>query len=50
MLKGGTVVAAGEVDKVLTDDNLSRVFDYPLVLEKNEGRYRAGYAGSADSF
>lgn len=50
MLKGGAVVASGEADKVLTDDNLSAVFDYPLVIEKNGGRYRAGYGKSADSF
>lgn len=50
LLKRGAIVAAGEVDKVLTDFNLSTVFDYPLVLEKNGDRYRAGYAGSADSF
>lgn len=48
MLKEGAIVAVGDVDKVLTDDNLSRVFDYPLVVEKSGGRYRAGYARSAD--
>lgn len=50
MLREGAIVAAGDVDKVLTNDNISRVFDYPLAIEKSSGRYRAGYVRSADSF
>lgn len=41
LLKYGQVVASGEMDSVLTNDNLSLVFDYPLSINKIDGRFRA---------
>lgn len=41
LLKEGQVVASGDIDSVLTNDNLSLVFDYPLSVEKIDGRFRA---------
>jgi iron complex transport system ATP-binding protein len=41
LLREGTVVAAGLLDDVLTDENLSKTFDLPLSVQKRRGRYTA---------
>jgi iron complex transport system ATP-binding protein len=35
------VVAAGLLDDVLTDENLSATFGLPLVVQRRRGRYTA---------
>ena len=40
-LSGGRVVAAGLLDDVLTDENLSATFGLPLAVQKRRGRYTA---------
>jgi len=41
LLRGGQVVAAGLLDDVLTDENLSTTFGLPLAVQKRRGRYTA---------
>jgi iron complex transport system ATP-binding protein len=41
LLRGGKVVAAGLLDDVLTDDNLSATFGLPLAVQRRRGRYTA---------
>ena len=41
LLREGRVVAAGLLDDVLTDDNLSETFGVPLVVQRRRGRYTA---------
>lgn len=41
LLRQSRVVAAGPIDEVLTDDELSRTFDAPLTLDKTENRWTA---------
>jgi iron complex transport system ATP-binding protein len=41
LLRGGRVVAAGLLDDVLTDDNLSVTFGLPLAVQRRRGRYTA---------
>jgi iron complex transport system ATP-binding protein len=41
LLREGGVVAAGLLDDVLTDDNLSATFGLPLAVQKRRGRYTA---------
>ncbi|WP_406319286.1 ABC transporter ATP-binding protein [Streptosporangium sp. NBC_01639] len=42
LLRHGSVVAQGEIDQVMTADNLSRTFDIPLNLERGpDGRWYA---------
>ncbi len=41
LLRDGAVVAAGLLDDVLTDENLSKAFDLPLSVQKRRGRYTA---------
>ncbi|MFC5238174.1 ABC transporter ATP-binding protein [Pseudonocardia zijingensis] len=41
LLREGAVVAAGLMDDVLTDDNLSATFGLPLSVQKRRGRYTA---------
>lgn len=41
LLKEGSVAATGEIDSVLTSDNLTHVFDYPLSVEKSGARFHA---------
>jgi iron complex transport system ATP-binding protein len=41
LLRGGRVVAAGLLDDVLTDENLSATFGLPLAVQKRRGRYTA---------
>jgi len=41
LLRGGRVVAAGLLDDVLTDDNLSSTFGLPLAVQRRRGRYTA---------
>jgi iron complex transport system ATP-binding protein len=41
LLREGAVVAAGLLDDVLTDENLSRTFNLPLSVQKRRGRYTA---------
>jgi iron complex transport system ATP-binding protein len=41
LLRGGRVVAAGLLDDVLTDENLSVTFGLPLAVQKRRGRYTA---------
>jgi iron complex transport system ATP-binding protein len=41
LLRGGRVVAAGLLDDVLTDENLSATFGLPLAVQRRRGRYTA---------
>lgn len=41
LLRGGKVVAAGLLDEVLTDENLSATFGLPLAVQRRRGRYTA---------
>jgi iron complex transport system ATP-binding protein len=41
LLREGAVVAAGLMDDVLTDENLSTTFNLPLSVQKRRGRYTA---------
>ena len=41
LLKGGTVVAAGPIGDVLTDDLLTETFDLPLHVQHQDGRWSA---------
>ena len=41
LLREGGVVAAGLMDDVLTDENLSKTFNLPLQVQKRRGRYTA---------
>ncbi|WP_142095882.1 ABC transporter ATP-binding protein [Pseudonocardia cypriaca] len=41
LLREGAVVAAGLMDDVLTDENLSTTFNLPLAVQKRRGRYTA---------
>ena len=41
LLRGGRVVAAGLLDDVLTDENLSTTFGLPLGVQRRRGRYTA---------
>jgi iron complex transport system ATP-binding protein len=41
LLRGGRVVAAGLLDQVLTEENLSATFGMPLVLTHTAGRWSA---------
>lgn len=41
MLKDGRVAAAGPIEDVLTGENLSEVFGYPLTVERMGSRYRS---------
>jgi iron complex transport system ATP-binding protein len=41
LLREGGVVAAGLLDDVLTDENLSATFGLPLAVQKRRGRYTA---------
>ncbi|GAA2903871.1 ABC transporter ATP-binding protein [Pseudonocardia halophobica] len=41
LLRGGKVVAAGLLDDVLTDENLSATFGLPLAVQRRRGRYTA---------
>jgi iron complex transport system ATP-binding protein len=41
LLREGAVVAAGLLDDVLTDENLSKTFNLPLSVQKRRGRYTA---------
>jgi len=41
LLRGGRIVAKGPIDAVLTDENLSRTFDTPLLVSKVFSRFWA---------
>jgi iron complex transport system ATP-binding protein len=41
LLRAGRVVAAGPLDDVLTDENLSATFGLPLAVQRRRGRYVA---------
>lgn len=41
MLKAGRVVAAGPMEQVMTDDNLSRTFGMPIAARAEDGRFSA---------
>jgi iron complex transport system ATP-binding protein len=41
LLRGGRVVAVGELRDTLTADNLSATFDMPLELSESDGRWVA---------
>jgi iron complex transport system ATP-binding protein len=41
LLRDGRVVAAGLLDDVLTDENLSATFGLPLAVQRRRGRYTA---------
>ena len=39
LLRGGRVLAAGDIGDVLTAEALSQVFDLTLSLDRRDGRY-----------
>jgi iron complex transport system ATP-binding protein len=41
LMRGGTVLAAGQIAEVLTERNLSRCFGVPLIVERHGGRWIA---------
>ncbi|MGZ5398638.1 MAG: ABC transporter ATP-binding protein [Nocardioides sp.] len=41
LLRAGAVVAAGPVDEIVTEENLSATFGMPLVLRREAGRFSA---------
>ncbi|MFM6974748.1 MAG: ABC transporter ATP-binding protein [Agromyces sp.] len=41
LLKNGNVIATGEIDQVLTSENLSVTYDLTISLSRTDGRYRA---------
>jgi iron complex transport system ATP-binding protein len=41
LMRSGRVVAAGMLNDVLTDDNLSETFDVPLIVEQSGNRWTA---------
>lgn len=41
LMRGGSVVAAGELETTLTEQNLSETFGVPLKVSVTEGRYTA---------
>lgn len=41
LMREGRVVAAGPLERVVTEETLSATFGVPLVLEENDGRYTA---------
>jgi len=41
LMRGGTVLASGPVDKVFTDRNLSVCFGLPLIVERRSARWMA---------
>lgn len=41
LLRGGSVVAAGPIEQMLTEENLSTTFGMPLVLQHTDGRWSA---------
>lgn len=45
VLKAGAVIAAGPKDKTLTGEVLSRAFDIPVTVERNNGRFQARLSG-----
>lgn len=45
MLSGGRVVACGPIEDALTSESLSRTFDLPLEVNRQNGRWRARGAG-----
>lgn len=45
MLAGGRVVACGPIEDMLTSESLSRTFDMPLELSRQNGRWWASGAG-----
>ncbi|MFM9105377.1 MAG: ABC transporter ATP-binding protein [Chloroflexota bacterium] len=46
LLRGGEAVAAGPVARVLTAENLSECFGFPIAIEQSGGRWFARSAGS----
>lgn len=47
MLSGGRIVACGPIEDVLTSESLSRTFDLPLELSRQNGRWSASGARQA---
>jgi iron complex transport system ATP-binding protein len=41
LLRGGRLVAAGPIDEVITEQNLTDTFEMPLVLTHEDGRFAA---------
>jgi iron complex transport system ATP-binding protein len=41
LLRDGGVIAAGPADEVITSDLVSACFDFPLDIERTDGRWRA---------
>jgi iron complex transport system ATP-binding protein len=41
LMRAGTVLAAGAIDEVFTERNLSRCFGVPLIVERRRGRWVA---------
>lgn len=45
LVKDGAVLAAGEAEAVLTTERVSTCFDYPVAIERRNGRWRAHAGG-----
>jgi iron complex transport system ATP-binding protein len=41
LLRDGQCLAAGEVDEVLTTDQVSKCFDHPVGISRTDGRWTA---------
>ncbi len=41
LIRAGKVVVSGELDQVLTSENLTKTFDLPLTVDKRDGRWWA---------
>lgn len=49
LLRAGEVVAAGPIDSVLTNDQLTRTFGLPLTVEQVAGRWSARHSNPGES-
>lgn len=41
LIRAGHIIAAGEVDQVLTSGRVTRCFDHPVVVQRHDGRWTA---------
>lgn len=46
LIRAGRVVAAGPIESTLTEDNLSKAYDMPVILTSDAGRYTARRAAN----
>jgi len=39
LIKDGTVIGSGPIDSTLTSENVSRLYDVPILLSRTRGRF-----------